>query len=47
MCKSLLAVGHPRVDLTIIERIFVTLEVEDSSQVAKLWFYLVPWREDH
>eukprot|EP00434_Breviolum_minutum_P019828 symbB.v1.2.017497.t1/scaffold1358.1/size123611/3 len=41
MCKSLLAVGHPRVDLTIIERIFVTLEVEDSSQVAKLWFYLV------
>ena len=41
VCKSLLAVGHPRVSLTPTERLFVTLEAEDSSHIAKVWFYIV------
>eukprot|EP00438_Fugacium_kawagutii_P021578 Skav212162 [mRNA] locus=scaffold754:244970:248940:+ [translate_table: standard] len=41
MCRSLLDVGHLRVRLTPTERIFVTLEVEDSSFIAKVWFYIV------
>ena len=41
VCKSLLAVGHPRVSLTPMERLFVTLEAEDSSHIAKVWFYIV------
>ena len=41
MCKSLLAVGHPRVSLTSTERMFLTLEAEDSSHIARAWFYIV------
>lgn len=39
--NSLLEYGHPRVQLTPAERIFMTLEHDETSQMAKLWFHFI------
>ena len=41
MLNSLLEYGHPPVKLTAAERIFMTLEHDETSQMAKLWFHFI------
>ena len=41
MCKSLMYEGHPQIRLNTVERIFITLDQDDSSKMARAWFHLV------
>lgn len=39
--SALINVGHPRIELTPVERVYDMLENNSSSKMAKCWFYFI------
>jgi len=40
-CNELTTVGHPRIELTCVEQLFLTLDDRESSRLATVWFTFI------
>merc|ERR1719272_2235777 len=40
-CNELTQVGHPRIELTCVEQLFLTLDDRESSRLATVWFTFI------